>query len=75
MFKCYNQDPGAPTNPENVKNNNPVIYFGKPFSASLWKNEPLRFRTPCDVERALNLQVSTYGTTIVFSQATSVYQF
>ncbi len=27
VFKCYNRVPGASTNPENVKKNNPVIFF------------------------------------------------
>ncbi len=35
MFKCYNRVPGVSTNPENMKKNNPVLFFGKPFSASL----------------------------------------
>ncbi len=38
-FKCYNQLPGASTNPENLKKNNPVFiyFFGKTSYASLWK--------------------------------------
>ncbi len=43
-FRCYNRVSGACTDPENVKKINPIIFFVKPFSASLWKkNEPLRF--------------------------------
>ncbi len=51
VFKCYNGVPGASTNPENVKKK--AYFFGKPFSASLWKNELLRFCSPHDVEGIL----------------------
>ncbi len=37
IFKCYNRVPSASTNPENVKKNNPVNFFGKPFSAAVKK--------------------------------------
>ncbi len=66
---CYDRVSDASTNPENMKKNNPLIFFGKPFSASLWKNELLRFRS------SLNMHVSTHGAAIVFSQAAKVYQF
>ncbi len=40
LFKCYNRVPGVSTNPENEqKIKTQYFFFGKPFSASLWKNE------------------------------------
>ncbi len=51
VFKCYNRVPDASTNPENVKKNNPVKKICKLFSASLWKNERVRFHFPHDIER------------------------
>ncbi len=50
MFKCYNFVHGASTS----TGNNPVHFFGKPLSASLWKT------------RCSDLAPSTYGDSIVF---------
>ncbi len=76
LLKCYNGVPGAYTNPENVKKNNPVHFFSKPFSASLWKNEPLRFFSLCDIESGFYYNITTQSAAIVFIVfSQTVYQF
>ncbi len=76
MFKCYNRVPGASINPENVE-----IILGKPFCKFVKTGLKSHSDSPsCDVVNIillppLNLQVSTHGTAIVFSQATMKYQF
>ncbi len=54
MFKCYNRVPVHLPIQKTLKRTTHLFQtfiFSKPFSAGLWKNEPLRFLSHCDVER------------------------
>ncbi len=54
MFKCYNRVPVHLPTQKTLKRTTHLFQtfiFSKPFSAGLWKNEPLRFLSHCDVER------------------------
>ncbi len=86
MFKCYNRVPGASPNTENVrKKQQPSTFLFlvkiKPFSCKLVKKTSrLDFAPPVPLKgdviiilSPLNLHVSTHGTAIVFSLATTVY--
>ncbi len=48
MFKCYIRVPGASTNTENKKEqpSNFLVFFGKPFSANLWKKRAAQISLP-----------------------------
>ncbi len=54
MFKCYNRVPVHLPTQKTLKRTThffQTFIFSKPFSAGLWKNEPLRFLSHCDVEK------------------------
>ncbi len=54
MVKCYNQVPSASTNPESVKNNNPLI----DFLCKLVKKRATQISLPRDVERASHFNIT-----------------
>ncbi len=58
MFKCYNQVPGASTNPENMKKINPVHVFLVSLLQACEKNERVRFRFPLELERGSNYNIN-----------------
>ncbi len=59
MFKCYNHIPGASTNPENMKKDNPVTLFWYAFLSKHVKNELFRFSSCHEIEMASYYNIIT----------------